>query len=224
MKIIELEVTESTNDEVKKYWDLGEDIAVFARRQTGGRGTKGRSFASPEGGIYISFIKHYRGLKAEKAYEVTEDISLSVALTLRAFGVKAEIKWPNDVYVGKKKICGMLTQNEIKNGYVEKTLCGIGINVNNDLPIELDGITTSLKKELGREVDLKSVLFTLVYNLEKFQNVELYPSFSCVVGKKVKVFEPQKEAYEEKVDEILPDGRLKLANGKILSVAEIKLL
>ena len=224
MKIIKLEVTESTNDEVKKYWDLGEDIAVFARRQTGGRGTKGRSFASPEGGIYISFIKHYRGLKAEKAYEVTEDISLSVALTLRAFGVKAEIKWPNDVYVGKKKICGMLTQNEIKNGYVEKTLCGIGINVNNDLPIELDGITTSLKKELGREVDLKSVLFTLVYNLEKFQNVELYPSFSCVVGKKVKVFEPQKEAYEEKVDEILPDGRLKLADGKILSVAEIKLL
>lgn len=224
MKIIELEVTESTNDEVKKYWDLGEDIAVFARRQTGGRGTKGRSFASPEGGIYISFIKHYRGLKAEKAYEVTEDISLSVALTLRAFGVKAEIKWPNDVYVGKKKICGMLTQNEIKNGYVEKTLCGVGINVNNDLPIELDGIATSLKKELGREVDLKSVLFTLVFNLEKFQNVELYPSFSCVTGKKVKVFEPQKEAYEEKVDEILPDGRLKLANGKILSVAEIKLL
>lgn len=224
MKIIELEVTESTNDEVKKYWDLGEDIAVFARRQTGGRGTKGRSFASPEGGIYISFIKHYRGLKAEKAYEVTEDISLSVALTLRAFGVKAEIKWPNDVYVGKKKICGMLTQNEIKNGYVEKTLCGVGINVNNDLPIELDGIATSLKKELGREVDLKSVLFTLVFNLEKFQNVELYPSFSCVVGKKVKVFEPQKEAYEEKVDEILPDGRLKLADGKILSVAEIKLL
>ena len=224
MKIIELEVTESTNDEVKKYWDLGEDIAVFARRQTGGRGTKGRSFASPEGGIYISFIKHYRGLKAEKAYEVTEDISLSVALTLRAFGVKAEIKWPNDVYVGKKKICGMLTQNEIKNDYVEKTLCGIGINVNNDLPIELDGIATSLKKELGREVDLKSVLFTLVFNLEKFQNVELYPSFSCVVGKKVKVFEPQKEAYEEKVDEILPDGRLKLADGKILSVAEIKLL
>lgn len=224
MKIIELEVTESTNDEVKKYWDLGEDIAVFARRQTGGRGTKGRSFASPEGGIYISFIKHYRGLKAEKAYEVTEDISLSVALTLRAFGVKAEIKWPNDVYVGKKKICGMLTQNEIKNGYVEKTLCGIGININNDLPIELDGIATSLKKELGREVDLKSVLFTLVYNLEKFQNVELYPSFSCVTGKKVKVFEPQKEAYEEKVDEILPDGRLKLADGKVLSVAEIKLL
>lgn len=224
MKIIELEVTESTNDEVKKYWDLGEDIAVFARRQTGGRGTKGRSFASPEGGIYISFIKYYRGLKAEKAYEVTEDISLSVALTLRAFGVKAEIKWPNDVYVGKKKICGMLTQNEIKNGYVEKTLCGVGINVNNDLPIELDGIATSLKKELGREVDLKSVLFTLVFNLEKFQNVELYPSFSCVAGKRVKVFEPQKEAYEEKVDEILPDGRLKLANGKILSVAEIKLL
>lgn len=224
MKIIELEVTESTNDEVKKYWDLGEDIAVFARRQTGGRGSKGRSFASPEGGIYISFIKHYRGLKAEKAYEVTEDISLSVALTLRAFGVKAEIKWPNDVYVGKKKICGMLTQNEIKNGYVEKTLCGVGINVNNDLPIELDGIATSLKKELGREVDLKSVLFTLVFNLEKFQNVELYPSFSCVAGKKVKVFEPQKEAYEEKVEEILPDGRLKLANGKILSVAEIKLL
>lgn len=224
MKIIELEVTESTNDEVKKYWDLGEDIAVFARRQTGGRGSKGRSFSSPEGGIYISFIKHYRGLKAEKAYEVTEDISLSVALTLRAFGVKAEIKWPNDVYVGKKKICGMLTQNEIKNGYVEKTLCGVGINVNNDLPIELDGIATSLKKELGREVDLKSVLFTLVFNLEKFQNVELYPSFSCVAGKRVKVFEPQKEAYEEKVEEILPDGRLKLANGKILSVAEIKLL
>lgn len=224
MKIIELEVTESTNDEVKKYWDLGEDIAVFAHRQTGGRGTKGRSFASPEGGIYISFIKHYCGLKAEKAYEVTEDISLSVALTLRAFGVKAEIKWPNDIYVGKKKICGMLTQNEIKNGYVEKTLCGVGINVNNDLPPELDGIATSLKKELGREVDLKSVLFTLVFNLEKFQNVELYPSFSCVAGKKVKVFEPQKEAYEEKVDEILPDGRLKLADGKILSVAEIKLL
>ena len=88
MKIIELEVTESTNDEVKKYWDLGEDIAVFARRQTGGRGTKGRSFASPEGGIYISFIKHYRGLKAEKAYEVTEIFPFPSRLRCARSGLK----------------------------------------------------------------------------------------------------------------------------------------
>lgn len=224
MRIIELEVTESTNDEVKKYWDLDEDVAVVAHRQTCGRGSKGRSFSSLEGGIYVSFIKHYHGLKAERAYEVTEEISISVVLTLRAFGVMAEIKWPNDIYVGKKKICGMLTQNEIKNGYVVKTLCGVGININNDLPPELEGIATSLKCELGKEVDLKSVFFTLFYNLEKFQDVSLYPSFSCVIGKRVSVFEPQKEGYDEIVEEILCDGRLKLSNGKILSVAEIKLV
>ena len=224
MKLIILDKTESTNDCVAAYKDCGEDTAVFAYEQTGGRGSKGRSFSSPRGGIYLSFVKHYYGLKAENAYEVTKGISVAVALTLRAYGVKAEIKWPNDIFVGGKKICGMLTENKIENGFVRYTICGVGININNDLPDELKGIAVSAKEILGKPLDLFAVLNTLIYNIEHAADKSLYPKLSCVIGRRVLIAEPRKDAYEATVEEILADGRLKTASGEVLANAEIKLI
>ena len=108
MKTIILKKTSSTNDYVKKYIKGGEDVAVFSYEQTGGKGTKGRSFSSEKGGVYLSVLKFKHALSAANSYRIIADTAVAVVKTLAAFGIDAGIKWPNDVLVDGKKICGRI--------------------------------------------------------------------------------------------------------------------
>ncbi len=223
MKIIYLDKVNSTEDYIKDYLDYDEDVAVIAKEQTAGRGTKGRDFSSSLGGAYLSFFKHQRFLSAKEAFKVVQETSLAVVNTLLAFNVFAQIKWPNDIYVNGKKICGILTKNTFLGDRISYSILGIGLNVNNDLPSDLKQIATSMKEVLGREVDLNSVISTLIFNLTQKQEVGLYARYSCVLGKKIKVLEKDKEYFDYAL-EILPSGLLKLKSGKVLSSEEVKIV
>ncbi len=227
MKIIYLNKTTSTEDYVKKrlkkQQKTREDLFVIAKTQTGGRGTKGRSFSSQEGGLYLSFLHFYDNFPAKEAFNVNKAISMAVVKTLLSYGVKSGIKWPNDVYAEGKKICGMLITNAFTGESVDYTITGIGVNVNNDLPKDLSEIATSVKAVLGKQVDLKSVTATLIYNLLNPEKGDLYARYSIVLGKKVKVIPLGGEPYFSVAKEILPDGRLKLINGTILTAEEVSL-
>ncbi len=227
MKIIYLNKTTSTEDYIKrrlkKQQKTREDLFVIAKTQTGGRGTKGRSFASPDGGLYLSFLHFYDNFPAKEAFNINKAISMAVVKTLLSYGVHAGIKWPNDVYVEGKKICGMLITNAFTGENVDYTITGIGINVNNDLPENLAEIATSVKAVLGKSVDLKSVTATLIYNLLNTEKVDLYARYSIVFGKTVKVIPLNGEPYFSVAKEILPDGRLKLNDGTILTAEEVSL-
>lgn len=119
------ETIASTNDRAK---ELGAGWIVAAGRQTAGRGRMGRSFSSEEGGLYFSMA-----VKPNCPFQ--EALSLPVAAAVcaqKAIGGKSKIKWPNDILVDGKKVCGILC--EAVNGVI---ILGFGINVKNDLPEDL---------------------------------------------------------------------------------------
>lgn len=221
MKIVRLNQTTSTNDFVKKYIKCKKDTLVIALSQSQGRGTKGRVFSSSKGGIYLSRLKFYQNLPASEGFSIVRDVSLAVIKTLLAFNIKAQIKWPNDILVGDKKICGILTENVVENGFITQSIVGVGLNVENQLDSQLKNIAVTMA-ELNEKVDFESVLMTLIFNLSSVSTFDDYKRFSCVLGKKVTIIEGQTE-YGDTVDDILDDGRIKLSSGKILSSAEIKL-
>ena len=224
MQTIILEKTTSTNDYVKKYVSGKENVAVFSYEQTGGKGTKGRSFSSKKGGVYLSVLKFYNDFPAENAYRIIADTAVAVVKTLAAFGISATIKWPNDIFVGGKKICGILTESCVENKNISYCVTGIGLNVNNPLPDDLQSIATTAKDVLGKPLRVETVLATLLYNLEKPQDFSLYKEYSCVIGKKIIVTAFGRQPFTATALSVTEDGRLLLDSGEVLTSAEIKLV
>lgn len=177
MKRIFLEETESTNEYAKARRDLGENLLVVAKKQTGGRGTKGRSFSSNLGGVYLSLLTFYQDFPALNAFQIMQGAAAAVCETLAFFGVKPKIKWANDVYVGGKKICGILIENALKGKYIGSSVVGIGLNVWNELPDELSSIATTLFQETGKKIDVERVIEVLVRFLEEKNIHEKYAQY-----------------------------------------------
>lgn len=174
MKTIWLEETDSTNVYAKTLLSLGEDAIVVAKKQTGGRGTKGRAFSSEEGGVYLTKLSFYRDFPAKNAFLVMARAATAVCETLEAFGLNPKIKWANDVFVNDRKICGILIENVLSGSNVSASVVGIGINVDNALPNELKTIATSMSEELKKTIDVRSVTDTLIERLQKESPVSEY--------------------------------------------------
>ncbi len=227
MKIISLKKTTSTLDYVQKFIKkqskIREDLIIVAEMQLHGRGTKNRHFSSPKGGMYLTFLHYHNLMLAKNAFDITKILSLAAIKTLLSFGVNAGIKWPNDIYVNGKKIGGMLITNSFNGDFIDYTIAGIGINVNNDLPEELQDIAISVKQVLGKKIDLKTFIATFIYNLQNPENVGLYDRYLIVLGKKVKVIKPNGDTYFATVSGVLQDGRITLDNGDILTAEEVSI-
>ncbi len=208
-------------DECKKYIKKGEDLVIVADKQSNGRGTKNRSFSSNQGGIYLSVLKFYDNLLAKDAFSIVRHYSIALIKTLLAFDISGQIKWPNDILVNGKKICGILTENKISDGKIVYSIIGIGLNVENQLELELKDIAVTMKDIVGN-VNFESVLNTLLYNLTLNHEVGLYNDYSCVLGKEVTIIQGENEFVSTVVD-ILDDGRIVLESGQVLASAEIKL-
>lgn len=219
MKTLIFDEIDSTNNYAKTLPDGKEDVVIVAKRQTGGRGSKGRSFISETGGIYLSFLR-FDAVKTENAFSIMANAAVAVVKTLAAFGIDGGIKWPNDVFVGGKKICGILIENVFSGDTVHRSVTGIGLNVNNPIAAEIGDIAVSMKEISGKEFPLKDVLATLVYNLTLPTDMEYYAEKSIILGKEITVVKDGAE-YSAVADEILGDGRLKLRSGEILSAAEV---
>lgn len=220
MKTIYFEEISSTNDYLKNL-DSEEDVLAIAKRQTGGRGTKGRSFISAEGGVYLSLLR-LNPCKAEDCFSIMMNSAVAVVKTLRAFDIKAKIKWPNDILVDGKKICGILIENVFSGEMVARSVVGIGLNVNNDLAKEIEDIATSTKIILNKELSPPTVTATLCYNLYQNYGFEDYSRHLLFVGEEVTII-TQKSAYKAYIDQILPNGNLKTKDGKVFSAGEISI-
>ncbi|MEK7353612.1 MAG: biotin--[acetyl-CoA-carboxylase] ligase [Chloroflexota bacterium] len=142
---------------------VAEGTVIIADEQTAGRGRLKRTWLAPRGNIALSVILH-PGLSNLPSLIMLA--SLAVVHSIESVtGLKAQIKWPNDVLVNGKKVCGILIENEILGNAVTATIIGIGIDVNlrlADFP-EIQSIATSLSDELGKEVSrLKLIRYLLV--------------------------------------------------------------
>ncbi len=176
----------STQEYAEKMKKQGENLIVTAARQSGGKGTKGRSFSSEKGGVYLSTLLYYPNFPAEKSFLIMAGTCAAVCKTLETGGLQAKIKWPNDVFVNGKKICGILTENTFSLPAVSSDsspasalaaretkgkrkdiccVCGIGLNIENELPPELENIATSAALETGKKQNVKKWRARLIENL-----------------------------------------------------------
>lgn len=224
MKIEILDEVDSTNEYLKRYLSSDEDRIVIAKRQTGGRGTKGRSFLSNEGGVYLSALTFYRDFPARDAFLIMARAAVAVCKTAEAFGLSPEIKWPNDVYLSGKKLAGILVENFLDGDRVKSSIVGIGLNVCNDLG-ELINIAVSLSEAAGRTISCEKARELLVENLKNEDSFGDYLERVCFLGREVLVTE-RGENYCGKAVKICADGRLEIEREGVnilLSAAEISM-
>ena len=177
----------STNDYAKQKRAEGQDMIVTAKRQTGGRGTKGRSFSSEVGGVYLTALRFYENFPAKKAFEKMASAAVAVCKTLEELGAKPVIKWANDIHVNGKKICGILTENTFTGEYLHCSVIGIGINVHNVLPIELREIATTLCLETGEKCSVRKVTKRLIKHLSIDYPVEEYVNRLGYLGQRAEL-------------------------------------
>ncbi len=225
MKVIELAETDSTNEYIKRS-DFCCDAAVVARRQTDGRGTKGRKFVSDSGGLYISVVRFYKDLGAGDAFKIMINHCVAVCKTLAEFSLKPVIRWANDVLVGGKKICGTLIENTFSGNKITRSIVGMGININNILPDELKDIATSMSRQLSTEISVDKVKNILLRQLENEYSIEDYKNYINWFGTDVNLSANGKTRVVTALD-ISPAGRLivREADGNIseISSAEVSL-
>ena len=188
-KIIELEEVDSTNLFCKRYnFDgLDCDLIVTAKRQIKGRGTKGRSFVSDEGGLYLSIMRKMSGFDFANTFSIMINSCVAVCETLKGIGLKPVIKWANDVLIGGRKISGTLIENRLLSDNICLSIVGIGINVNNALPQELKGIATSVYEQTGKRYSVSRIRDALIGNLQKNYTVEDYKRYINWLGKQIEL-------------------------------------
>lgn len=225
MKIEFLDRVGSTNEYIRRYLPLGEDRIVVAKCQTGGKGTKGRSFLSDEGGVYFSALRFFPQLPARDAFRLMQHAAVSVCRTVESYGVEPRIKWSNDVLVNGKKIAGILIENEFSGPYIKSSVVGIGLNVGNDLG-ELSGIAVNLSDAAGRTLSADEVCNCLIRNFcetELLQSEKMYRE-RVLLGR-ITVTE-NGNVYDATAKRVLADGRLEIECGgetRALSAAEVSL-
>ena len=165
----------STNDYLlRKEKNKNKDIKIcIAEEQTKGRGRRGKSWISPKfKNIYFSLSSY---LKKEDLSGLSIAVALSVSKVLTKINVMSLIKWPNDLLVGNKKICGILIETA-KVGELTKVVIGIGINVNMEYSELIDQEWTSIKLEKKQSVDRNSIITEMInqlcITLNKFEQEE----------------------------------------------------
>ena len=164
-----LEEADSTNNVLLRHVGDYDNLSVVAAvKQTAGRGQRGnRWLSAPGDNLTFSLLLKPQGLPAREVMAITCLATLSVREMLRDEGVPAVIKWPNDIYVGKKKICGMLVENGLEGTDIDWSVVGIGMNLNQtEFPGELMN-PTSLKRLTGQSYTLESSLEKVCLQLEK---------------------------------------------------------
>ena len=197
---------DSTNRYLKELAATGapEGTVIIANRQTAGRGRLGRSFFSPEDkGIYMSILLRPE-LELQRSVLITSMAAVAVAGAIEAVsGTTAQIKWVNDIFVNKKKTCGILTEAGIdaQKGTLEYAVLGIGVNVGTmEFPEELKEIATSVSNECGFEVEKEVLIEEILKQLEQWyptlwtgEFLEESKQRSILLGKEILVVDTHTE-------------------------------
>lgn len=201
--------------------DAPEGTVVLSESQSRGRGRLGREWFSPRyKGIYLSLILRPKILPGEAAVlNLLAAVSICEAIK-EATGINSQIKWPNDILLGHKKIGGILTELNAETDVVRFIVIGIGLNVNNDKKSLLPQ-ATSLKEEKKENTSrvelLKAILRSIEENYLLFQKDGAHPildkwrHFNLTLGRRVKILSHKEQIEAEAVD-IDTDGALLLRN------------
>ncbi len=232
---IYLDTVGSTNDYAKEIAAEKKDgTIVIAETQSTGKGRRGRNWTSQKGeGIWMTVLLKPDMVPAQ-AVLMTQVVAVAVAEGISdVIGEKAEIKWPNDIVLNKRKVCGILAELNGEIDYLNYIVIGMGINVNMDKEVfqgELADKATSIKIEKGKSISRKDILTSVVRRLNMYyeqflkerdfgfikdKSIEL----SATVGKRVKVIYSNETIEGDAID-LTDKGELliKLDSGEIKEV------
>ena len=218
-KRIHLRETISTNNWLHSYMPTeGEQLTVCTTDyQTAGRGCGSNTWESERGkNLLFSILMHPVEIAARQQFAISEMVALALHQTVAAWVEGVSIKWPNDIYVGDRKIAGILIENRLNGSMVKDCIVGIGLNVNQTHFISDAPNPVSLKQLLGHEVEREHVL-------QKFLAIlsELIPSHPLTdIHEKYLNrlyrregffrFSDRKGTFEARISGVEPDGHLLL--------------
>jgi BirA family biotin operon repressor/biotin-[acetyl-CoA-carboxylase] ligase len=174
-RTLHYDIVTSTNDVAKEIAGNSPEanLVIIAKTQTYGRGRLGRQWVSPIGGIWLSIL-----LRPETTLKETGKLTIIAASAVaraiqHTLGLQAEVKWPNDILLDGRKVCGILAETSTKGDASGYAIIGIGINANMDLdsfPTTFKDSATTLKHELGRETDSERLVAALLDNFVQRYN------------------------------------------------------
>ena len=213
---------DSTNTKAKEMAEKGypSGTLVVADQQTAGKGRRGRSWDSPAGtGIFLTLMLK-PDINPNNASMLTLVAALATAKAINdVTGAAARIKWPNDIVVNGKKICGILTEMSAQFDYINHIVIGIGFNVHNEtFPEDIRETASSLYLECGKHFHRAEIIERFLSHFEEFYNIFLqtedleglmkeYNALLVNIQKQVRVLDP-KEPYEGKAIGITKKGEL----------------
>ena len=190
-KIIHIDETDSTNRWLRdssKHWgrfflfdplrrqrkqsnkkEPSPSVCVVAEYQTAGKGCGSNSWESERGkNLTFSMLIHPEGIPANAQFRITEVVSVALCETLETYiNNKVEIKWPNDIYVGERKICGILIENRLQGAAIKDAIIGIGLNVNQRVFLSDAPNPVSLYQLTGQETDRDALLHQFLVAFER---------------------------------------------------------
>lgn len=218
MNVVWLDTVDSTNSEaLRRLAQLPSGTVLAAREQTAGRGQRGNTwFSEPGKNLTFSIVLKDLAISATDAPRLNYLTSVAVASYLESRGVKADIKWPNDIYVGGRKICGMLLENTLgPDGRLLASVIGIGINIHQkDFPQLANA--TSLCLCTGKEYELSEELqaFLEIFDglLQQLMSDKLSAAYSARLFRKgvpARYHDLLTDCeYQGVIEGVEPDGRL----------------
>ena len=200
---------------------IADGSVIISEKQTNARGRSGKSWESPLGGVWLSIVLNPH-VDYAKLPLITLATGVAVAKTLEKIGVEnPEIKWPNDIMINGKKVCGILTEAITKLNTIENVIIGVGIDANldvEDFPEELQEGTTTLQKELGRKGNENLLIKTFLEEFEEISELFDHEGYeeilkewrkrSYSIGKIVEVREPFNKNYDAYVLGVSREGAL----------------
>lgn len=240
-RVVKLEETGSTNrflNDLIQNEILPEGTVVTANYQVAGQGLGGTSwFSEPGKNLLMSVVFNPEFLPVKKIYLISKAIALAIKDFLVEENIQAKIKWPNDIYVEDKKICGVLIENSIRGSVVLQSICGIGLNINQQhFPAEIPN-ATSMKLVTGKNYSIDDCRIKLCRQLEKRYLQIKSQNFNLINNDYLKslhrfyemeTYETETGTFSAQIIDVEDEGRLviKKENGAILrfSFKEIKFL
>lgn len=193
----------------------GRQAAVLVTdHQTAGRGTKGRSWFDPPGGSLLLSVRLFPRVAPAALHRYTMALSVAAAdACAEVAGVDVRLKWPNDLFVGDRKLAGVLAESSVRGGAVDALVIGIGMNVNwpAELPEDLGELAVALNHLAGHDIDRVALAASLVRCLDRelralaadggeVDLLERYRRRSATLGRQVRVELPDGPLFGEAVD------------------------
>ena len=189
--IVHLLEVDSTNryvrDEAAALWKnrgTGDFAVVAAGHQTAGRGQRGNTWNSNAGEnlLFSILVRPGETLEVSKQFLLSQAVALSIHDAMKCHGIDTQLKWPNDIYAGNRKLAGILLELDYSGAFVEQAIIGIGLNVNQENFPPMDRVPVSMKMLRKRDFILDDALATILDLFEHYYTEMRFGNRDAIVA------------------------------------------